>query len=233
MLQLIDFRNLFSFKYQFNEFYYFNNNFMYIKLSEVHNLIRMIRLRHSNFQNFKIREFEQTWIEDEKLLQYIKDNWNNYEPFSIKEIFEIEDLQFRRMVFQYLTPAQIMTYLEAKRIGTAGYEMKSGKHNIYEMYEADVSKLDPQMRGNVYAVKCWCTTTNKEHYLWVDAKYKDDPLTAIASTAMFDENVIPKLKKFHRQGDIFLIELDEQVKLSGKIKSLTKEQYFELLDQEA
>ena len=98
---------------------------------------------------------------------------------------------------------------------------------MYETHEINGEKLG--IEDKLYAVKCWCTSTNKEHWIWIDEKYKDDPLNAIASTFMVHENVIPHIKALKRQGDLLLLEMEEDVKPEGEMVSLTKEQYFGLL----
>ena len=70
--------------------------------------------------------------------------------------------------------------------------------NIYETYEVKGEKL--KLRENVYALKVWCTSTDKEHWLWIDKKYKDNPLEAVASTFHIHENLIPHIKELKRQG---------------------------------
>jgi hypothetical protein len=130
--------------------------------------------------------------------------------------------------------------LGAKRIKTDGVKVNHRQYdaegnftgveeydNIYETHEIEGKKLG--LEESLYAVKCWCTSTNKEHWLWIDDQYKDDPLTAIASTFVVHKNIIPHIKALKRQGDILLTEMDEDVKPEGEMVSLTKEQYFGLL----
>jgi hypothetical protein len=89
------------------------------------------------------------------------------------------------------------------------------------------------MERDLYAVKCWCTTTQKENWLWIEKKYKDDPLAAIASTFRFHENVIPYIKELKRQGDVMLVEMKKEVHPEGEIIPLTADQYFNLLTAES
>ena len=106
--------------------------------------------------------------------------------------------------------------------------------NVYEVYE--ISGKDLGINGNVYALKCWCTTTNNEHWLWIDERYKDKPLEAIASTFMIHENIIPYIKEIKRQGDILFVEMkegSENIKPQGEIVPLTADQYFGLLSAQS
>lgn len=111
------------------------------------------------------------------------------------------------------------------------YELKN-YDVIYELYKVDCSKLN--VDDSVYAVKCWCTTTNKEHWLWVETKYAmKGPLEAIASTMRVYENMIPHIKSIKRQGDVLLFEMNQYVKPSGNIVPLTADQYFSLLEAQS
>jgi hypothetical protein len=86
------------------------------------------------------------------------------------------------------------------------------------------------LEEDLFAVKCWCTTTDKEHWLWIEEEYKENPLEAIASTFRIHENLIPYIKEIKRQGDILLVEmLDDTIEPSGNIVPLNAEQYFRLL----
>ena len=100
-------------------------------------------------------------------------------------------------------------------------------NNVYEIWEVNGEKLG--LEESLYVIKCWCTSTNKEHWLWVNDEYKDDPLEAIASTFRIHENLIPFIKCIKRQGDVLLVELIKDVKPEGNIIPLKKEQYFSLL----
>jgi aromatic ring-opening dioxygenase LigB subunit len=65
--------------------------------------------------------------------------------------------------------------------------------------------------------------------LWIEEQYKDNPLEAVASTFRLHENVIPHIKEIKRQGDILLLEMNEDVKPEGNVVPLTAAQYFGLL----
>jgi len=115
------------------------------------------------------------------------------------------------------------------------------KHNIYEVYSIDVSELSDEVESGelAYAVRCWCTSTNEEAWIWID-KYRE-PLDAIASVHKIDRKVYNEVKNliskgkevlFKRQGDTLYIENDELPLYNSKeddLISLTKEEYFNML----
>ncbi len=215
-------------------------------------LVAILKMRHNSYQNFLTREYEREWQQDPFLapvLEAIQNGWEQVKTFTFEDIFRLESRNLRRFCFNYIGVAAMMEALEAKRLHTAGVEMHYfrydeeghkipfSKHNIYEVYEAEVDRFEDLItrRGTekVYAVKCWCTSTDKEHWLWIEEQYKEDPLAAIASTFRIHENVIPHIKCLKRQGDVMICEMKEQVIPEGAVRPLTKEEYFGLLEVES
>ncbi len=202
------------------------------------------RYVNEKLKTFKKFEFEKLEPEANKVtmefFDYLLNEYDNVEPFSITEAFTLEDREFQALVFASINITDMIHSLGVKRIKTDGINVKHRKYNhegefigiedfsnIYETHEVNGEKLG--LTEPLYVIKCWCTSTNKEHWLWIDETYKDDPLNAIASTFMVHENVIPHIKALKRQGDLLLVEMKEEVKPEGKLVSLTKEQYFGLL----
>jgi hypothetical protein len=83
-----------------------------------------------------------------------------------------------------------------------------------------------------YAIKCTYTYDEYEQWFWVEGRYKNDPLEAIASTIKMHENVIPFIKSIKRKGDTIVFEMKEEVMPLGNARPLTKREYFGLLEVE-
>lgn len=221
----------------------------------IRNFIRILKMRHNSFDNFYTRELTREWKCEEsesfnEIIQSIKRKWKKVVPLTYEEIFQLHDFSIKRFAFNYVGVDTFMEKLKAKRIATEGIEVNHivydelgtkkmvQKHNIFEIYEADFNRLEhfrswhgeKQLR---YAVKCWCTSTNQEHWIWIEEQYKNDPLTAIASTFRVHENVIPYISCLKRQGDILLCEMKRNVRPEGIIRPLTKDEYFGLLIAES
>ena len=181
------------------------------------------------------------------IYNYFLENYEKTVPFTYKEAFKIKDENFRRIVFNTIDINDLIENLGATRVKVDGKEVsrkcfdKLGNtlpnksyHAVYETYQIDCTKLVPEsafreVKSFAYTVKCWCTSTNKAHWIWIDEAYKDEPLEAIASTFRFHENVIPHIKELKRQGDIMLVELNKEIEPQGRITPLTAEQYFSFL----
>lgn len=196
--------------------------------------ISKIREEH---EEFDVRDFVK---EFEVLYKEAK-------PFTYKEAFAIEDSAFKALVFGSIDVGEMIRNLGAVRINTDGRESmqkifnKEGEFlgttkitNIYEVYEVNGENLG--IAEKLYALKCWCTSTSTEHWLWIEEKYKDQPLEAVASTFRIHSDVIDKIKEIKRQGDVLLVEMKEEFKdyePTGEIVPLTADQYFGLLTTQA
>lgn len=179
-----------------------------------------------------------------ELKKQVYDIFDEITPFTYVEAFEIKNDMFKSLVFGSINIVEMIKELGSKRIKTDGkrvvrkqYDFE-GKYigdkeydNIYETYEVSGKKLGVDRK--LYVVKCWCTSTDKEHYIWIDEKYKNNPLDAIASTFQIHENVIPYIKCLKRQGDIMICEMNEEVTPIGNKRPLTSDEYFNLLVAES
>lgn len=187
------------------------------------------------------RAFKGYASHSQPVIDRLMDMLDDVEPFTYKEAFEIKDQGFRAIVFGTVDITEMIEYLGHVRHETDGINVNTKvynpdgsfngyeeKHNIFEVHEIYGDKLEV---SNFYAVKCWCTSTNQEHWVYIEEQYKDDPLEAIASTFRVPEDIIPHIKEIKRQGDVLLLEMKEDVKPdeNARVVPLGKEKYFELL----
>jgi hypothetical protein len=160
-------------------------------------------------------------------------------PYSYEEAFKLTNKVFQALVFGSINITEMLEKLGSNRLGASGVELKQRVYSedgsykiepytaIYELYSIDCSNLGASETG--FVVKCWCTTTQKEHWIWVEKEYATDPLTAIASTCRVYENMIGHIAAIKRQGDVFLFEMTDDIIPNGPIIPLTAKQYFGLL----
>lgn len=175
-----------------------------------------------------------------KVLKKFRSEYDNVKPYSYNEAFRINSEVFRSIVFGCIRVPEMIRELGHKRVATAGMPVrhkqfsKSGEFLGYREYDVifETHRVNGKKLGlldSIYAVRCWCTSTDNEHWLWIDDQYKNDPLEAISRTFFIHENLIPHIKELKRQGDILLVELTSNIEPRGKMVSLNKEQYFGLL----
>lgn len=180
--------------------------------------------------------------------------FENATELSYDEAFSIDDSELIIKVFGAIDIPEMINKLGAEKIKVDGKLVKHKQYSksgeflgfkeydvIFETYSVNIKPLINKLVENpwgdddtAYVVKAWCTSTNEEHYLWIEDEYKNDPLSAIASTFRIHKNIIPYIKEIKRQGDLLFTEMKpefktENIKPEGEIVPLTKDQYFGLL----
>jgi hypothetical protein len=196
-----------------------------------------------NFRAYEIEEFIY-------LLENIEIAWDYVEPFTYKEAFEIEDNLFKSSVFSSIDIREMINNLGANKIKVEGIDLVNKSWNpyknefenipysvIYELYQVNGEKLGIRDSSRLSIVKCWCTTTDEEHWLWVDSNSfsNDSPLEAIASTCVIYKSMHGHIKHIIRQGDVFIFEMNEDITPSEneETMSLPMSEYFGLLKSQA
>ena len=122
----------------------------------------------------------------ENLLDFFETNYDIVDSYSYKEAFELDLDIWKQIIFSSIRVSEMIKELGHKRLAAAGQPVKhkqfskSGEFLGYREY--DVIFETHQVNGTalglndfIYAVKCWCTTTNNEHWLWIDREFRDDP----------------------------------------------------------
>lgn len=174
------------------------------------------------------------------MLEFFLEEYDNVTAFTYQQAFAIRSEAFKAIIFGSIRVPEMIKALGHSRIATAGQAVKHKQYSkqgdflgyreydvVFETHVVNGKALG--LRDNVYAVKCWCTSTDNEHWLWIEDQYKNDPLEAIARTFHIHENLVPFIKELKRQGDILLVELTEDIEPRGNMVSLSKDQYFGLL----
>jgi hypothetical protein len=214
------------------------------------------------------RDFQKEVITHESLNdfdQFVQECWSKIKPVTVEEALKVANTEDRRVYFDAIGIEKLFKGLDPKLLDKQTIKKKRTRwddkfeeythefEDIYELYEIEGTKLyDKDRWGNppnpVFAVRCWCTTTNREYWLYVprDAALgsqwwtsdsednKPDAIRAIAWTVRIDvpeENV----EKIYRQGDIIVAKMKSKSKLTESTfrpYHLSKEQYLSLMYSE-
>lgn len=179
-------------------------------------------------------------------LDHLKKLIDEVEPFTYDEVFQFENSTFQALVFGTVDIPEMIKNLGSERISTDGKKVRNKvfdsngefqgyeeKHNIFEVHRISSDKLT-NINNDFYALRCWCTSTDQEHYIYIEERYKDDPLQAVASTFRVPNNIIDYIHEIKRQGDVLICEMkdsyyEDGVEPTGTPEPLDKETYFKLL----
>ena len=175
-----------------------------------------------------------------ELVDLIVNSYDNAAPYTYAEAFKLKSEAFKSMVFGCIRVPEMIQELGHTRIATAGRAVRHKQFApdgeflgyreydvVFETHRVDGTKLG--LREAIYAVRCWCTTTHNEHWLWIHDEWRSDPLEAIAHTFQVHENLVPHIKELKRQGDVLLVELTQDIEPRGAMVTLSADQYFGLL----
>lgn len=191
---------------------------------------------------------------------FVEEIWETITPVSVREALIENNLERRRNMFQCIGVARLFKELDPVLLDKQTipkirlrwneqneiYEYRYA--DTYELYELDSTKLFPVEvdpfptwpTENAYAVRCWCTTTFREYWIyvphevalnkrsWEKTAPEPDAVRAIAWTIRID---ISHPERIYRQGDIIVVKESEQSKVVTPYH-LTKEQYLELMYSE-
>lgn len=215
------------------------------------------------------RDFQKEVITHESLNdfdQFVQECWDKIEQVTVEDALKIENTEERRTYFDAIGIEKLFKSLKPKLLDKQTIKKSRVKwdeefneythefEDVYELYEIEATKMFSKDRwGNIptqntYAVRCWCTTTNREYWLYVPREAalgatwwnrdsednKPDAIRAIAWTVRIDvpeENV----EKIYRQGDIIVAKMKDSAKATETTFNpyhLSKENYLSLMYSE-
>ena len=215
------------------------------------------------------RDFQKEVITHESLNdfdQFVQECWDKIEQVTVEDALKIENTEERRTYFDAIGIEKLFKSLKPKLLDKQTIKKSRVKwdeefneythefEDVYELYEIEATKMFSKDRWgntptqNTYAVRCWCTTTNREYWLYVPREAalgatwwnrdsednKPDAIRAIAWTVRIDvpeENV----EKIYRQGDIIVAKMKDKAKVTETTMSpyhLSKENYLSLMYSE-
>jgi hypothetical protein len=233
-----------------------------------YHLTPALRLWKTKYQD-DIRDFFKDVITHDQLQDFglfVEECWDTIEPVTVEEALQQDNTEDRRVFFDAIGIEKLFKSLDPKLIDRQVIDKNRTRwddefneythtfEDVYELYELDAKKMfDKDRWGNpptqhIYAVRCWCTTTNREYWLYVPAEaalgsnwwYRDDlrnepdAIRAIAWTVRLDVP-IGHVERIYRQGDIIVAKVKDEITpdtLSALPYHLSKENYLQLMYSE-
>jgi len=211
------------------------------------------------------RDFQKAVITHESLNdfeEFVSSMWPLIETVSIQDALIQENTEDRRVYFDAIGIEKLFKSLDPTLLDKQTIKKKRTRwddefneyihefEDVYELYEIDAKKMfttdrwGNEPRDHIYAVRCWCTTTNREYWLYVPrwaalgeswwsssegaTKASADAIRAIAWTVRIS---ITDPEKIYRQGDIIVVK-ESSTSVETNPYHLTKEQYLSLITSE-
>ena len=172
--------------------------------------------------------------------------WNEIPDITISEAFSEKNIEIRRLCFKAIGVIELFKQLEPELVhkdridydnlvtDSSGNQSKVATVDEYELYKIDGNKLFPEEKSEwraanatIYAVRCWCTTTKREYWIYVPrfVGEKNNAIEAIAWTIRLSHTNPMYL---HRQGDVIIAKLSDKSEPCSP-RNLSAEEYVKLL----
>ena len=171
-----------------------------------------------------------------KMIGLDEKEWNAIRRFTLEELFKCENTELKTKLFAGVSAREMIAALPHKELKTESF--RGIDYTLLKIKVSDLIKEDSRQDAYAYLVRCKCPSTGETHYLWVKEEFISDPITAIASCAVIQEDLVPHVKAIKRQGDVFILGLpaDLNVEIIDDKKPkrhLTKAEYKTLLVEES
>ena len=224
--------------------------------------LRLWKAKYPEFIDFKKDVITHASLKD--VSDFVEESWDNIVPVTVEEALSLENVERRRVYFDCIGVQRLFKQMDPILRDRKVIKKKRAKwdddnteilyefEDVYELYQLEGNKLFNRDRfgrtpNQIYAVRCWCTTTNREYWLYVDqeaatgkswwgdeAEVEFDAIRAIAWTIRID--ISPKhVEKIYRQGDIIVVKTTAETpyeNIDCPRRHLTKEEYLSLMYSE-
>jgi hypothetical protein len=218
--------------------------------------LRLWKAKYPEFIDFKKDVITNPSLED--FGKFVEEYWNSILPVTVEEALRQENTEIRRTYFDCIGVINLFKQLNPKLLDRqvitkkrANWDDKNQEtfrifEDVYELYEIEGKKLFEKDRWGreanpVYAVRCWCTTTNREYWIYVNNQAATgntwswssntndyDAIRAIAWTIRID---VTHPERIYRQGDIIVVKRSKDSKDTMSYH-LDKDQYLQLMYSE-
>jgi hypothetical protein len=196
---------------------------------ELNEALRVWKTAYSSFDEFLKNVIIYESLEE--FGDYVSTVWSDIKPLEISEAFEQNNTEKRRLYFDTIGVEKIFESVEPdlldmkdvvlnnRRWDADGKEYLQTGLDRYTLYKIDGYKLFgstisewQRKNSSVYAVKCTCTSTGRNYWLYVPREVgeKESALEAIAWTCRIG---ITNPKAIYRQGDIFVVAANHDSKV--------------------
>lgn len=238
---------------QFGDVEYFVCNLGGFSLSDA---LRHWKTKFETLKHFKRDVVTHPGLED--FGAFVADIWDSIDPITVTEALKERNMEKRRVMFNCIGTSKLFNalnpeLLDKQLIQKTRTRWKENNEpyqyefiDKYMLYKIPGERLFSDLEGismkpnPVYAVRCWCTTTNREYWIYVPEEIalgvaswnlehqKPDAIRAIAWTIRIDVSLPLRI---YRQGDIIIV-VESPASKTVEPYHLNKEQYLQLMYSE-
>lgn len=206
--------------------------------------LRIWKTMYSSFDEFLKRVIIYEGMQE--FADHCASVWKETKTLTVPEAFKESNLELRRLCFKAIGIEKMfkelepeMVHREVLQFNNITYDAKNQPtmsiiNDIYELYRIKGEKLFPEEKlefrrknADTYAVRCWCTTTKREYWIYVPrwVGEQKDAIEAIAWTFQLN---IRNPEYIVRQGDI-IIAKESKDSIEVGLYHLTKDLYLKYL----
>ena len=202
--------------------------------------------------------------------EFVTEMWDDIQPVTVQEAFSQKNAEMRRVYFECIGVVKLFQELNPELVDKQILNKKRAKwddqnvedtfefEDVYELYRIPSNKLFKGVadgggrfdndKSFVYAVRCWCTSTNREYWLYVNDRivmhedeeeaasrawqYEPKRLDAIKAIAWTIRIGITFPEKIYRQGDVIIAKASADSTVVP-LYHINKKQYLELMYSES
>lgn len=209
--------------------------------------LRCWKTQHKTFDVF-LREVI-TYDSMKTFADHVQPIWDEIKPLTITEAFAEKNIELRRLMFSCIGIEEMFKQLEPELIDRQEIDFKNKRWNkdnqpyfenikdVYELYSIKGEKLFPEENDwrkqnfDTYAVRCWCTTTGREYWIYVP-RWEGEKNDAVSAIAWTMQMTISNPEYIVRQGDVIIAKASKDSVEYKNPQHLTKEQYLTLLQSQ-
>lgn len=224
---------------------------------ETFDLSTALRLWKAKYTDFK--DFNKEVLVSQDFNDFVQQMWDDIQPVTVEDALAQPNAEVRRIYFSCIGTEKLFKSLDPKLLDRqvvnkkryqwddANNRVEHVFEDVYELYEIEGSKLFEKDRWGrnpspAFAVRCWCTTTNREYWLYVNEEAatghswlmddrKDETYDAIRAIAWTIRVDVKNVERIYRQGDIVVAKTINSPERCPSYH-LTKDQYLSLMYSE-